>query len=237
MLFRSSNAALFRGGTGDDPGAMMLEVELLELTHPLWATAFAALKPSRWLPQSLMASINSLRHDRAILAQPDRRHLEQEIVPYLGRTGARDVLFVGTRSYTTHYPALFEQAGMTLWTTDIDPFAARYGVAGRHVTIDATHLTPETFGRRFDAVVFSGVIGFGLDSDVQISRAASALSQLITNDGVLVLGWNSDRSADPLDNPVWRRLFRRSTRAGAVGRTSFRTCTHVFDVLEADPEA
>ena len=214
---------------------MMLEVELMELAHPIWAASIALFKPSRWLPQSLMETINSIRHDRAILALPDRRYLEDTIVPAIAATGAKDVLFVGTRSYTAHYPEMFEDAGLRLWTTDIDPFAARYGAPDRHVTIDATQMTPETFGRTFDAVIFSGVIGFGLNSDVQMARAASALSSLLNPGGTLVLGWNTDRSGDPLGNLAWQRHFRRSTVPGTDARVRFEGATHVFDYLEPNP--
>ena len=114
----------------------------------------------------------------------------------------------------------------------MDPFSERYGSPGRHRTIDACALSPEVFPVTFDAVVFSGVIGFGVDTVPQIEQAAVALASLLSPKGILVQGWNTDRSADPLKNPVWRSLFARTCKKGVTQRKSFTNSTHVFDVLE-----
>lgn len=209
-----------------------MEGEFFRHADSIWVASAALFRPAAWLPRSWRECIRSLRYDRAILALPDRRFIESDIVPFLGRRGMRDVLFIGTRSYTRHYPALFARAGVTLWTMDVDPFAERYGAVGRHRTLDVAQLSPDSFDCVFDAVIFSGVIGFGVDSDVQVSRAASALGGLVGPGGTLILGWNTDRSADPLDNSVWRARFRRHYDPAFPGRVTFEGSTHVFDLLE-----
>jgi len=163
---------------------------------------------------------------------PDRQYLEQSIIPFLAGAAARNVLFVGCRSYTSHYPRLFEKQDMALFTCDINPFSERYGSPGRHRTIDACALSPQDFPVAFDAVVFSGVIGFGVNTVPQIERAAVALASLLAPGHLLVQGWNTDRSIDPLANPVWQSLFVRTRKAGMARRVSFPGATHVFDILE-----
>ncbi len=158
--------------------------------------------------------------------------MEQSIIASLAAAGARNVLFVGCRAYTSHYPGLFEEQGMVLFTCDIDPASERFGSPGRHRRIDVCELSPETFPVRFDAVVFSGVIGHGIDTTAQLETAAAALASLLAPGSILVLGWNTDRGIEPLDNPVWRGLFVRTCRADMAQRVSFDGSTHIFDVLE-----
>lgn len=190
------------------------------------------IRSGRFLPKPLREHIHSLLFDRNVREMADRRYLEQVIVPFLGDIGAANTLFVGCRAYTNHYPQLFADHGITLFTCDIDPFSERYGSPGRHRTIDACALSPEVFPVAFDAVVFSGVIGFGVNTIPQIEQAAVALASLLAPGQVLVQGWNSDRSDDPMANPVWQALFARTRKKGMTQRKSFSDSTHVFDVLE-----
>lgn len=190
------------------------------------------IRSGRFLPKVLREHIHSLLFDRNVREMPDRKYLEQTIIPLLADLKMRNVLFVGCRAYTSHYPRLFAERGIALYTCDIDPFSERYGSPGRHLTIDACALSPEVFPVAFDAVVFSGVIGFGVDTMPQIEQAAIALATLLSPKGILVQGWNTDRSIDPLTNPVWQSLFARTRKKGMMQRKSFANSTHVFDVLE-----
>ncbi len=158
--------------------------------------------------------------------------MERVLIPFLASVGARNVLFVGCRAYTSHYPGLFEEQGMVLFTCDIDPASERFGSPGRHRTIDACELSPDAFTVSFDAIVFSGIIGFGIDTVAQVEKAAVALASLLRPGSILVLGSNTDRGIDPLTNPVWRSLFVRTCRAGMAQRVSFDGSTHIFDGLE-----
>lgn len=209
----------------------MFEIEILEAALPV-AAAVGSVRFRDMLPARLRDTIRSLRYDRRILALPDRRFVEDHLAPWIGSRGG-NVLFVGCRSYTRHYPDLFARHGARLWTTDIDPAAARFGAPGRHVTADATRLDQNSFGFRFDTVVFSGVIGFGVDSDAQVGQAAEAMARLLAPGAPLVLGWNTDRSDDPLMHSAWHRLFHRMEATPFTERVDFEGATHVFDVLAA----
>lgn len=185
----------------------------------------------RVLPPLVQDIARSLRDDRAILALPDRRFVETTLLPAIAASGAKTILYVGVRSYTRRYPDLLQRLGVETWTTDIDPVAARHGVKGRHRVSDVADLKPEDFPVRFDLVVFSGVIGFGVNSRSQIDAAARALAGMTAPGGRLVLGWNHDNAADPLQTSDWGRLFERAALPGIAERVRFDGATHVFDVL------
>ena len=96
-------------------------------------------------------------------------HLEQRILPALAAAVAREVLFVDTPSYPRHLPGLCEGLGIRLWS-DIDPEAAAYGAAGRHLTCDIRAMPP-LGGVRLDAAVLDGVFGYGVDDAKGGARA------------------------------------------------------------------
>lgn len=168
---------------------------------------------------------------RRIRALPDRRYFREQIVPWLAAAGARNVLEVGCRRYTRDHARLFAGHGMTLWTCDIDPAAARFGAKGRHRTVDVCRMRADTFPLVFDAVCLNGVIGFGVDQPAQIVAAVVAISAILQPGAHVVVGWNTDRSIDPLTLPgVARRLV--SVEGGRVpSRVTFDGVTHVFDCL------
>ena len=99
----------------------------------------------------------------------DRYLLEEVIFPELrSRDDIQNILFVGCEKYTAHYPAAF--ADRSFVTIDIDPFKARYG-ADRHVVDSITNLEAHFPPGAFDAVIFNGVIGWGLDQPDEILPA------------------------------------------------------------------
>lgn len=51
--------------------------------------------------------------------------------------------------------------------------------------------------------------------------------------GLLLIGWNHDVSADPLENPIYKDLFYKSGYEDLPTRTRFTNSTHVFDFLKA----
>lgn len=149
----------------------------------------------------------------------------------LAATGARHVLEVGCRRYTRDHARLFESLGMTLWTCDIDPAAARFGAQGRHRTVDVCQLRADTFPVAFDAVSLNGVIGFGVDQPDQIIAAVQALASILQPGARVIVGWNTDRSIDPMTLPgVAKRLV--PLEGGRVpSRVTFDGVTHVYDNL------
>lgn len=205
--------------------------------HNFFVKLFDAAKPIL-RPIGMLVGGKSARDfywrlkSRELLRLPDRVFFESRVLPFLAARGARQVLYLGCRMYTAHYPERFEQAGMMMWTADIDPEAARFGAPGRHLVRDATALSRADFPVSFDAAVFSGVIGYGLNDPAAIGRALGAMADLLAPGGVLVLGWNTDRSIDPAGTPTMLRYFTRLADPALPARTAFDGVTHVFDVFE-----
>ena len=163
---------------------------------------------------------------------PDRVYITRTMFPVLASRGGK-VLFVGCRRYTRHYPALLETHGAECWTVDPDPTVARWGAPRRHVIgaiQDAlAHWPPSSF----DTILLSGVFGYGLDSGRDQDAGLRVSRRLLKDDGWFILGWNTDRCADPSVMPVLQQQFRPASLQGLPLRQTFPTSTHVFDFFEA----
>ena len=165
-----------------------------------------------------------------IRALPDRRVLIETYIPALARIGGR-VLWIGCRAYTRQdYPALARH-GAEVWTTDIDPDAARWGVAGRHRTGDVCEIDAVFGDLTFDAVVCNGVLGYGVDSPDQQQRALKALAAILRPSGRLLLGWNTDKIADPVAAGLTAADFAPAPLGDRPTRVGFDAVTHVYDSL------
>ena len=136
----------------------------------------------------------------------DRRFLEGVIFPYLAAAPDIDrILFVGCAWYTAHYPSIFAHKALT--TLDLDPHVRAFGAA-RHITGHleriGAHFEPGTL----DAIVASGVIGWGLNEPAAIELALGACVDALRPGGLLILGWN--------DVPNRRPIIPREARAVAA---------------------
>lgn len=213
-------------------------------TSPAWHTSMiqyllhgaGLLKPiarrlERFIPMGWARSLYWMMMSRQILSRNDRIFLEQTIVPLITGLDMRHVLFVGCRPYTRHYPKAFASHGLTLWTMDIDPDAERFGHANHHCTEDVLKLSNTTFPVVFDAVIVNGVIGYGVNEPGEIDAAFQAFGRTMPTGSLLVVGWNTDRSIDPLTLPSARTLFCECSVVEGRSRITFDALTHVYDFL------
>ena len=141
---------------------------------------------------------------------PDRCYIERELLPASARRGG-ELLFVGCRRYTRRYPALLEMHGARCWTIDVDPSVARWGAPGRHkigAIQEARHLWPAA---SFETIIMHGVFGYGLDAAEDQADALLACHTLMKPGGWLILGWQTDLSAEPLAMRVIRAHFQQVT--------------------------
>lgn len=164
---------------------------------------------------------------------PDRRYLEREILPWLAcESGLQPhILSIGCLSHTVHYEAMLKRRGARYSTVDINPAASPYG-ARHHVVKNVTDLVPSDFPASVDGVLFNGVIGWGLDEPQDIEDAFAALAVLLRRGSLLVVGWNTDRSADPIaaiQNAT--ALFSVCPAPTGEDRVTFPGSTHVYDFL------
>ncbi len=70
-------------------------------------------KNGRFVSKALFEHVHSLIFDKNIPESPDRKYFEFSVIPFLAQIGVKNVLFVGCRAYTQHYPRLFEEQGIT----------------------------------------------------------------------------------------------------------------------------
>ncbi len=165
-----------------------------------------------------------------IRALPDRKVMADSYIPALAADGGR-VLWVGCREYTLDDYALLEAQGGEVWTTDIDPSAARWGREGRHRTGDVCEADRLFSDLTFDAVVCNGVLGYGVDSPAQQQRALKALAAILRPGGRLLLGWNTDKIADPVAAGLADADFQATPLGDQPTRVRFDAVTHVYDSL------
>jgi hypothetical protein len=170
--------------------------------------------------------------DRWIAHRRDRAYLDRQLIPAVRRRGGK-ALFIGCRKYTRHYPALLAAHGVECWTIDIDPTVAHWGAPGRHVIGDILDAPDYWPASAFDSIILNGVFGFGLNSVSNQDAALRVCHHLLTKDGWLILGWNTDRCVSPSELPGLRNHFRPSSFPGLPQRQTFARSTHVYGTFTA----
>lgn len=152
--------------------------------------------------------------------------LETEILPWVSKHCAK-VLFVGAAPYTCHYEKLFARGQYT--TIDAHPSTAVWG-SPDHILAPIQEIRryrPEGF---FDCVVLNGVFGFGVDTPEEQRRVIEVLHGALRPGGLLVLGWNTDRHADPDAAGLFEPFFERVAEPPWMQRRrTFAGETHVYD--------
>lgn len=183
------------------------------------------------LPVRVRQRLGRFLYERSIQDLPDRVFMRQAIIPHILQRGVGRVLNVGVRPYSKEITDRPAAGGVEVWTLDIDPQAARWGSPGRHIIGDATRIDEIPEARGFPCILFNGVFGWGIDDRDQINRTLVALSKVLSPDGLLVVGWNTDRIDDPALQPEFRR-FRTVDMESFPSRVTFKGSTHVYDFLK-----
>jgi SAM-dependent methyltransferase len=184
--------------------------------------------------RKLLDRLKARRETGRIRLLPDRRLMAESYIPALAVSGGR-LLWVGTRAYTAEDYAALESRGAEVWTTDIDPRAARWGRHGRHRTGDVCEIDRVFPDKDFDAVVCNGVLGYGVDTTVMQMQALAAIARVLKPEGLLLLGWNTDKIEDPVAAGLTAEKFQPVDFAGLPSRMMFDDVTHVYDALERRP--
>jgi SAM-dependent methyltransferase len=182
------------------------------------------------LPLSMRRQLQELRESQYVSGRPDRAILIDQILPALSKPGIH-VLWVGCRRYTRRYPAIIEREGALCWTLEIDPSARRWGHPKRHTVGDLQKVGALYPQGHFDLALINGVFGWGLDTQDGQNEAVEGLARVLKPGGVLMLGWNTDRSSDPTKLPASQKLFVPSQREGFERRITVPGVTHVYDFI------
>jgi SAM-dependent methyltransferase len=166
-----------------------------------------------------------------IKRSPDRVMLVEHYIPAFAAEAGR-MLWVGCQEYTADYPARLEAGGGEAWTLEFDPAAAIWGREGRHRTGDLKVANQLFADLTFDTILCNGVLGFGVNSVSDQQTALAAMSKILRPGGRLLLGWNTDKIADPVAAGFTGVAFKPTTLGDLPSRQTFPTVTHVFDLLE-----
>lgn len=180
--------------------------------------------------RNFISRIRTRKETARIRALPDRQLMASSFIPALAATGGT-LLWIGTRVYTADDYAALERNGATVWTTDIEPKAARWGHKTRHRPGDACAIDQVFPDIVFDAVISNGVFGFGIDTAEMQRRSLTSMARVLKPGGLLLLGWNTDRIPDPVASGLTSALYRPDDFAGTPPRTTFDDVTHVYDCL------
>ena len=185
---------------------------------------------TRWLGRGFGRQLARSSGAEQIVALPDRVMMAQVLIPALAEEAGR-ILVIGCRGYNRDdYPPLLD-AGAEVWTTDIDPGAERWGVSGHHRTGDACRVDQIFNDLTFDAILCNGVLGHGVDRTDQQTQILAAMAKILRPAGRLLLGWNTDRIADPVLTGLTGTWFSPVPFAGLPSRVTFDAVTHVYDSL------
>jgi SAM-dependent methyltransferase len=183
------------------------------------------------LKKIIPAGILKYVFDWLTARSPDRAVMVENLLPVFSTYS--EVLWVGCRRYTKFYYRALEQQGAKCWTIDIDPDAARWGRTGRHVVGNLLDLEQHFTTGKFQAVLCNGVFGWGIDQISDQRAALVAMRNVMKPGGVLVLGWNTNRIADPVAAGLTRQLFEHRGLPDLPCRVVVPGSTHVYDIFHA----
>lgn len=172
---------------------------------------------------------------RYVYGLPDRRYWAETIMPNLLNAGFERILFVGCEVYNAPVPEQFEAHGIECWTTDIIPENAVWGHPERHIVCDIADITGHFPESHFDAVLFNGVMGYGV-TGAHMTTIAPALHAVLRAPGFLLIGWNKGLVEDPLTLPAVTSRFAHQQALGLPARKEFPDTTHVYDLFVKLPE-
>ena len=184
--------------------------------------------------------LRSIRFNLVVNTFEDRWYLREVMLPQMAASNPSNILLAGVRRYTRGYPKLFDPDTTKVWTIDLDPEAARWGNGSLHKTGDIREVDKYFHKTRFDAIHINGLLGFGVDSPEDIDRMVGSVHHFLVPGGCLMLGWDVDRTNDPLHNENLLSLFRHKgqwqlpARHSVLGMSGHR---HLFDWFESMPTA
>lgn len=117
---------------------------------------------------------------------------------------------------------------------DIDPSAAQFGARNRHVTASILDVHQYFDSSFFDIVMLNGVFGWGINSREDQDKALQCIREVLRPGGVLLLGWDTDRSEDTFVALAAAHGFSYRNPMGLPNRVQFKTSYHTYDLFIAN---
>lgn len=122
--------------------------------------------------------------------------MENEIFKnLLSENKFKEILFAGVEIYTWHYKDFFKDKNFH--TIDCDPHKRNYGNGDLHKVGSVCDLTKIYERAKFEAVIFNGLVGYGLNSAEDVNTAICEAYHVLADGGLLIIGWNNTK--DHLD--------------------------------------
>lgn len=163
---------------------------------------------------------------------PDRLYFDTQIAPAIIKRAADNVLYVGVRSYTNDTLDQLVKNCAQVWTTDIEDEVAIFGNGDKHRTLDIADIDADSFPvSSFEVIVLNGIIGHGVNEPAHIEKLGAALAGVMPQGGLLISGWNTDKSPDPMTLQGFARYFEPAQVGTLPQRKPIDGMTHVYDVL------
>lgn len=132
--------------------------------------------------------------DRRILRLPSRIFLETEVIPALAGARRGRLLSVGTRSYNRPLYQRCLAEGFAVWSIDLDPAAAVYGAPAGHYVGSICDIDKLAADQTFDAIIFNGVLGWGVNTPDDALTALAAIRKVARPDALMLIGWNPGKT-------------------------------------------
>ena len=136
------------------------------------------------------------QYEQMLRQNPERLFLQNEALPWVSAS-YRQVLFVGTASYTYQYEKLFADDPDRYTTIDRNPSTRVWG-GKHHIVASIEQIDRHRPPGFFDCVVLSGVLAYripahgdyGPAKPDELQAVLKALYNVIRPGGLLLVGWN-----------------------------------------------
>jgi hypothetical protein len=171
------------------------------------------------VPRPMRQELYDWYLSRRIERLASRRFIEEAIVPGLLQADCKMILFVGVARYTRKCLKLCREAGLVVWTVDVDPNVARWGKLKRHIVGDVCRIERRMLPLAFDAVIVNGVFGYGINDACKAESALAALAKVMRRDGLLVVGGAVGVAYCQLEN--MQRYFEPTSLVGVPPHVEF----------------
>ena len=197
-----------------------------------------------FIPDSVRLAVQSRILGSAINCMPDRRYMEDVILPAVACLRPTRLLDLGVEHYTARYGDWFHR-GCERWTIDLDPRVAEFGSPGRHIIGNVLDMASQFHSASVDVIMMNGLFGYGIDTAHEQERIIAAAKAILRPNGWLLVGWDRSengtpivmsngsgrrgRIKDPLDIHCIQKGFEHSAPNGLPRRMAFKNSSHVYD--------
>lgn len=146
-----------------------------------------------------------------------------------------NILVIGTESCSKFDAINIGNIGDKVYTIDINKKNSVYGFNptnkkyGYHVVGSALELDRYFEPNYFDIILLNGVFGWGINSIEDQRKTIEVIYKVSKKDSKLLIGWNVNKSIDPVLSKLTNNLFEHEHWAGLSKRIVMNNTTHVFD--------